>query len=197
MPAALRVLVLVAAHPKLRSFVRLCAWSILSLRPKLPIAHYPVFIVCLVTTLFKKKFHKWKNSVSLLKLLRTCTCPGFFLEKNSPIVIPQVAHQALGMCYHVGFLRFTPPLCDYSRSPSTWDLQFSSASQLGASTRKWGSWFRLGEVEPSFKEFLAPPAHTRFQVLRSFLLLPQWYVWGWCQLSQTWVVRNRSQLAIF
>jgi hypothetical protein len=24
--------------------------------------------------------------------------------------------------------------------------------------RKWGSWFRLGEVEPSFKEFLASPA---------------------------------------
>jgi hypothetical protein len=62
------------------------------------------------------------------------------------------------MCFHVGFLRFNPPLCNYSRSPATWDLQFSSASQLVASTRKWGSWFRLGEVEPSFKEFLTSPA---------------------------------------
>jgi hypothetical protein len=94
-------------------------------------------------------------------------------RKNSPIVIPQVTHQALGMYFHVGFLRFTPPLCEYSRSPSTWDLQFSSASQLGASTRKWGSMFRLREVEPSFKEFLASAARMRFQVLRSFLLLPQ------------------------
>jgi hypothetical protein len=69
------------------------------------------------------------------------------------------------MCFYVGFLRFTPPLCDYSRSPSSWDLQFSSASQLGASTRKWGSWFRIGEVEPSFKEFLASPALMRLGLL--------------------------------
>jgi hypothetical protein len=59
-----------------------------------------------------------------------------FLEKNSPIVISQAAHQALGMCFQEGFLRFTPPLCNYSRRPSTWDLQFSSASQMGASMRK-------------------------------------------------------------
>jgi hypothetical protein len=51
--AALRVLALVAAHPKLRSFVQLFAWSILSLGPEPPLAHYPVFIVFLVTTLFK------------------------------------------------------------------------------------------------------------------------------------------------
>jgi hypothetical protein len=94
-------------------------------------------------------------------------------RKNSPIVIPQAAHQALGMCFLVGFLRFTPLLCDYSLSHSIWDLQFSSASQLGASTRKWGSWFRLREVEPSFKEFLTSPARMRFQVLRSLLLLLQ------------------------
>jgi hypothetical protein len=31
-----------------------------------------------------------------------------------------------------GIMRFTPPLCDYSHSPSMWGLQFSSASQLGA-----------------------------------------------------------------
>jgi hypothetical protein len=47
MPAALRVLVLVAAHPKLRSFVRLCAWSMLLLGSKPPLAHYPAFVVCL------------------------------------------------------------------------------------------------------------------------------------------------------
>jgi hypothetical protein len=63
----------------------------------------------------------------------------------------------MGTCFHVGFLRFTSPLCNYSRSPSTWDLQISSESQLGASIRKLGSRFRLGEVEPSFKEFLASP----------------------------------------
>jgi hypothetical protein len=96
--------------------------------------------------------------------------PGFF---KKTIIIPQAAHQALGMCFHVGFLRFTPPLCDYSRRPSMWDLHFSSASQQGYSTRKWGSQFRLGEVEPSFKEFLAFPVQMRFQVLRSFLLLSQ------------------------
>jgi hypothetical protein len=36
-----------------------------------------------------------------------------------------------------------------------------------------GFWFRLGEVELRFKEFLASPAMMHFQVLRSFLLLPQ------------------------
>jgi hypothetical protein len=40
---ALCVLVLVAAHPKLRSFVRLCAWSMLLLGPKPLLAHYPAF----------------------------------------------------------------------------------------------------------------------------------------------------------
>jgi hypothetical protein len=65
----------------------------------------------------------------------------------------------------MGFIRFTPPLCDYSHSPSKWDIQFSSASQLGASTRKWGFQFRLGEVELSFKEFLAPPAMIRLGLL--------------------------------
>jgi hypothetical protein len=103
------------------------------------------------------------------------------------IVIPHAAHQALVTYFHVGFLRFTPPLCVYSCSPSTWDLQVSTDSQLRASTRKWGSWFRLGEVEPSIKEFLASPARMHFQILevscfshtdkfpslRIFLILPQ------------------------
>jgi hypothetical protein len=65
--------------------------------------------------------------------------------------------QNLGMFFQVVFLRFTPPLCIYSCSPSMWDLQFSSVSWLGPSTRKWGSWFRLREIE---------------QILRSFFLLP-------------------------
>jgi hypothetical protein len=172
MPGALRVLVLVAAHPRLQSFVRLCAWSILSLRPKPPLALSRVYsLPC--NNFVQKVVPHVKNSVSLSWLLRTCTCPGLFFRKNSTIVIPQAAHQALGTCFHVRFLRITPPLWDYSRRPSTWDLQYSSASHLGASTRKWGSWFRLGEVEPSFKEFLASPARMCFQVLRSFLLLPQ------------------------
>jgi hypothetical protein len=69
------------------------------------------------------------------------------------------------MCFHVGLLRFTPPLCNYSHISSTWDLQFSSASQLGESTRKWGSQFRLGEKEPSFKEFLASPTMMRLGLM--------------------------------
>jgi hypothetical protein len=142
---------LVAAHPKLWSFVRICAWSMLLLGLKPPVAHYPEFMICLETIFSKKLFHKRKKY--LIWILRACTCPGF---KNQ-VVIPQEAFQALGMCFHVGLQRFTPPLCNYSRSPSTWDLQFSSASQMGASTRKWGSRFRLGEVEPSFNEFLLLP----------------------------------------
>ena len=47
-------IVLVSAHPKLRSFVRLCAWFMVSLGPKPPLAHYPAFIVCLATTSLKK-----------------------------------------------------------------------------------------------------------------------------------------------
>jgi hypothetical protein len=54
MPAALRVLVLVPAHPKLRSFIQLCAWFILSLGPKPPLAHYQAIVVCLATTSLKK-----------------------------------------------------------------------------------------------------------------------------------------------
>jgi hypothetical protein len=62
-----------------------------------------------------------------------------FFRKISPIVIPQAAHQALGKFFHVEFQKFIPPLCNYSRSPSTWYLQFSSAFHLGVSERKWGS----------------------------------------------------------
>jgi hypothetical protein len=66
-------------------------------------------------------------------------------------------------------LRFILPLCDYSRSPSMWDLQFSSASQLGMSTRKWGSQFRFGEVEPGFKEFYESHVKALAQGLVSYL----------------------------
>ena len=154
MPAALRVLVLVSAHPKLRSFVRLCAWFILSLGPKPPLAHYPAFIVCLATTSLLESIHKWKNPK--MWLLRTCTCPRFRKTRS-------LSHQRSpgpGLVLSRGIMRFTPPLCDYSRSPSTWDLQFSSASQLGASTRilSFGLSSKLKKKEPSFKEFLASPA---------------------------------------
>jgi hypothetical protein len=87
------------------------------------------------------------------------------LFRKKTIFIPQAADQALGSCFQVGFLRFTPPLCDYSCIPSKWDLQFSPASQLGASMRKWDSWLRLGEVEPSFKDFLASPTMMRLGLL--------------------------------
>jgi hypothetical protein len=30
------------------------------------------------------------------------------------IIIPQAAHQDLGMCFHKGFLRFTPSVFNYS-----------------------------------------------------------------------------------
>jgi hypothetical protein len=58
------------------------------------------------------------------------------------------------MCFHLGFLRLNPLLCNYSHSPSIRDLELASAYQLGTSISKWGYQFRLGEVEPSFKEFL-------------------------------------------
>jgi hypothetical protein len=52
-------------------------------------------------------------------------------------------------------LRFSPPLCNYSYSPSMWDLMFSSVSQLEASVRKGlCSRFRLGEIELRIKEIL-------------------------------------------
>jgi hypothetical protein len=36
---------------------------------------------------------------------------------------------------------------------------------MGASKRKWGSRFRLEEVEPSFKEFLASSAMMRLVLM--------------------------------
>ena len=125
-PADLRGLVLLSAHPKLWSFVRLCNWCMLLLGPKPPLTHSPVLIVCLATNSFKDVIPQVKNS--LLRLLRTCTCPRF--QKN-PIVI-LAAHPGPGHVLSHGIMRFTPPPCDYSRSPSTSDLQFSSASQLRA-----------------------------------------------------------------
>jgi hypothetical protein len=69
------------------------------------------------------------------------------------------------MCFHKGFLRFTAQLCDFSLRPSCWDLRFSSVSQMGASTRKRGSQFGLGEIEPSFKDILASAAMMRLGLL--------------------------------
>jgi hypothetical protein len=86
---------------------------------------------------------------------------------KNPIVIQQAAHQALGMCFYVRFLRFNPPLYNFSHRPSNsmWYLKFSSTSQLGASKRKGlFSQCMLGEVLPRFKAFLVAPAQMRFQV---------------------------------
>jgi hypothetical protein len=38
--------------------------------------------------------------------------------------------------------------------------------------------FRFGEVELSFKEFLASPPRMRFQVLRSFFFSYNYMLWG-------------------
>jgi hypothetical protein len=71
--------------------------------------------------------------------------------------------------------RFSPLLCNYFCSLSMWDLQFSYASNLEASMRKGlCSRFRLGEVEPSFKEFLAFPSrmHLALVSIKNFLASP-------------------------
>jgi hypothetical protein len=167
MPGAIRVLVLVAALSKLCSFVRLCAWSMLLLGPKAS--------TCALSSVYSLP---WNNFVQKLvpqvKKLFVTAFKDLYVSRvpKNLIVIPQVAHQALGMCSHVGFLRFDPPLCDYSHSPSTRGFQPSSASQLGASTRKWGSQFRLGEVKPSFKEFLASLARDAFPSFKKILASP-------------------------
>ena len=69
---------------------------------------------------------------------------------KNPFVIPPAPNRP-GACDFTRDLRFTPPLSDYSRSPSTWDLQFSSASQLGASKRikSFGLSSKLKKKEPS------------------------------------------------
>jgi hypothetical protein len=104
---------------------------------------------------FTTSFCHYSRSPSTWDLKRSCMYLGFLEPRLSLL--------------SSGIPRFSPPFCNYS---STRDLQFSSASQLKAATRKWGSWFKLREVEPSFKEFLASPARIRFQILRRFLLLP-------------------------
>jgi hypothetical protein len=42
--------------------------------------------------------------------------------------------------------------------------------QLGASTRKWGSQFKLGEVKTSFKDFLS--CTDAFPSFKEFLAFP-------------------------
>jgi hypothetical protein len=79
------------------------------------------------------------------------------IPKN-PVVIPPALTRRWACAFTRGF-RFTPPLRNYSRSTSTWNLQFSSASQLRASKKKCVQ--KIGyilEKESSFKEFLASPA---------------------------------------
>jgi hypothetical protein len=117
MPVALSLFVLVASHPKLQSFVQLCAWSMLLLGPKPPLAHYPAFIYSLPCNNFVQKVitqvKKLCLFVTAFKDLHVSWVP-----KNQ-IIIPQAAHQAMGTCFHVVFQRFAPPLCNYSHSPAT------------------------------------------------------------------------------
>jgi hypothetical protein len=78
---------------------------------------------------------------------------------STQLSLSQPALTRPGACDFTRDLMFTPPLCNYYRSPSTWGLQFSSASQPGASTRKCVKKLRFSlEKEPSFKEFLVSAA---------------------------------------
>jgi hypothetical protein len=93
---------------------------------------------------------------TLLRLLNICKYPGFLDTQSLPHqAAHQGAHQALGTCIHVRYLKYTPQICNYYHSPSMWGLQFFSDSQLEASTRKVLCFqFRLGEVEPSLRRLL-------------------------------------------
>jgi hypothetical protein len=60
-----------------------------------------------------------KISSTSERLLRTCTCPVSKKKIARPLF-----HRQLTRPWAHAFkcdLRFTPPICDYSRSPSTWD----------------------------------------------------------------------------
>jgi hypothetical protein len=110
----------------------------LLLRPKPPLAHYPAFIVCLATTLLKKYKYASQDPKNLIVIL-----------------------SMLGACAVTGDLRFTPPLCNYSHSPSIRDLYhlllpISWERQQGMHVQN--SRFMFREGEPSIKEFLASPA---------------------------------------
>jgi hypothetical protein len=87
----------------------------LLLGPKPPPVHYPAFIVSCDN--FVQKV------IPQVKKLFIMDFKDLYVSQVSKnlIIIPQAAHQVLGMCFHVGFLRFTPPLSDYSHIPSTWD----------------------------------------------------------------------------
>jgi hypothetical protein len=72
--------------PKVAEIFRLCAWSILLLGPKRPLAHHSLFIVCPSIT---------KNS--FLGFLRTFTCSEFLKTQS---LFQKSAHQAPGLCCH-------------------------------------------------------------------------------------------------
>ena len=98
MPADLRALVLVSAHPKLRSFVRLCAWFILSLGPKPPLAHYPVVYSLPCNKFVQKVIPQVKKlSGTAFKDLYVSQVP------KNPIVISTGSSPGPGTCFHVGF----------------------------------------------------------------------------------------------
>jgi hypothetical protein len=137
MPVDLRVLVLVSAHPKLQlmEFCPTFAWSILLLGPKPPLVHYQSVYSLTCNNFGQKVIPQVKNS--LLRLSKTCTCPRkkFHNVKNLSDCYPNGQLIRPRARAFTRDLRFNPPLCNHSRSPSTWDLQFFSASQLGESMR--------------------------------------------------------------
>jgi hypothetical protein len=121
----------------------------------------------------KSSYCDCQGKISVVSNSRWFTC--FSSCSNWPKVVdfcPTLQLTWPWACAFKRYLIFTAPLCNNSLSPSTCELQFFSDSHLGASMRKgFYSWFRLGEVEPSLKDFLSSPAWMRFQVLRRFLRL--------------------------
>jgi hypothetical protein len=90
MPAALSVLVLIAALPKLRSFVQICALFMLSLNPKPPLAQYPEFRACLATIFSNVVPQVKKLFVTFFKDLYVYWVPQIL------IAIPHAASPGLG-----------------------------------------------------------------------------------------------------
>jgi hypothetical protein len=108
--------------------------------------------LCLFVTAFKDLYVSWvpKNPI-VIPQAASSTGPGHVLSCGIPKVYSSTL-KLLQYSFNVGFTVF---FCLSSRSVN----------------EERGSLFRLGEVEPSFKEFLNCTARMRFQVLRNFLLL--------------------------
>jgi hypothetical protein len=94
-----------------------------------------------------------------------------FFYRVKPIVIPQAASPGLGHMLSRGIPNA------YSSTQKLFLLIFKVGItnffclSVGSVNKERGSRFRLGEVESSFKEFLASNERIGFQVLKIFLLL--------------------------